>query len=432
MLLSGDCLSRLPPAETAVLGILSGRTVAVSLSVLDKPAIRRHFVHICRTHAVHLLVADLLREHGGVDAAGLESLLQELESDKASRCAFLLAAEARACGIGKAFDDCGIPLCLLKGMALVHSVYATHPLWRCFGDIDILVPEERMDAAIEVFLQAGYRLAKHKRDLKAIRRYGHKVCFAGGGSAADIFDVHFRPLGKKLFDQTARLSTETFFTSSSSCRIRARTFTIPGHELHLLYLCVHFSLQHHLAGLNWLYDLKMFTDGTESLNWDSLVRRARDCRIQRAVWLSMNAARSVLDAAIPDGVLRDLSPGRRGVVARLWQSSRSDPGNMIAQTHHYRQRRMVGKFARIFSEVLLIDDRNDRWRATLRWLFPGPLLLRAAYRVQGAGRIALCYAIHPLVLLAMAASVLLATGGYALESWRRKQGRHPQWKNSEA
>lgn len=414
------------PVEAALIGLLAGRPGAVTERMLEHAGDRHHLVTLCRRHAVHLLAADLLRTPAGGGLRAPHPVLAELESDKDRRCSFLLSAEAGACAIHQALGDCEIPFCLLKGLALVHTLYSANPLQRCLGDIDILVPDARMDATLSAFQQAGCRIAAHTSDTEAIRRFGHKVCLVSRGPAPVTFDVHFRPLGKKLFERTARMPGEDFFAGSTQCHIAGRAFRVPDPDLHLLYLCVHLSLQHHLASLNWLYDIKAFTAGPVA--WDRLVARTHAYRVCRAVRMSLLAARELLDAEVPEHVIDALSAGRPGLIGRVWQASRRDGANIIARTHDYRQRTIMGKFARMFSEALLVDRATDRWRCVAEWVFPAPLHLRTAYRVRGVHRLLLCYLVHPFVLAAMAVALVLSTAGYVCEQARRRLGLRPRWK----
>lgn len=417
-----------PSVAAVVVGLLAGRPSGAFPRLFDDDEQTRRFVAVSRAHAVHLLVADRLRQEGLAESESARRAVAALEQDKPLRGACLLAAEARLGVIRRALAEADIPFCLLKGLALIHTLYRDHPLWRCLGDIDILVPENRMDATITAFRAAGYRIAEHKRDIEAIRRYGHKICFSADGPAPDTFDVHFRPLGKKLFAPTARLSTDVFFRDPAACPIGGAMVLIPNPELHFLYLCLHLALQHHLASLNWLYDLRMFTQNAPALDWDDFVARARAYRVGRAAATSLQAARDILDAAVPPDAMAGLLPRPPGLVAGLWIGSRLDAANVVNRRHEYRQRTVLGKFARMFSEVLLIDGDADRRRSVLRWVFPDPLFFRAAYRVQGRVRILLCYLVHPLVLLAMGVSIVLLTIGYAVEAASRRRGTDFRWK----
>lgn len=407
----------LSPPERTVIDILSDRRPDVLSEVLENRQDRQRFVHTCKTHAVQQLVAGLLRQSLPSLPDSVGGLIAELEAGSDERTALLLAAGAQLYKLAEMLDARGVPFCLLKGIALVNTVYRETPLWRPFGDVDILAPEAYFDQVISIFLGLGYKLAAHKQDVQAIRKYGHKLCFLPPARGMYDMDVHFRPIGKKLFERTARLDTDLFWVYSSSCRIEGRQFTVPALELHLLYLCVHLSLQHHLASLGWLYDIKKFTSCRE-FDWDSLVRLARTCRVERAVWLSLKAAQDMLSADVPSDVVSALSPRNPGTATNIWFASLLDRSNIMARVHHYRQKRLLGKVSRMFQEVLLIDRRGDRWRGVLRWLLPDPMFFRTSYGIKGAWRIFLCYLIHPLVVIGMAIAVGLLTVKYARERHR--------------
>ena len=411
-----------PSARDVVIGLLASRPQSVPRGWLDADARRERLVAICRAHAVHLAVADCLRREPDGNQPCVARVIDTLEADKVLRGACLLGADARLAAIHQALAERDIPCCLLKGLALVHTIYKANPLSRCFGDIDILVPEQHLDATLDVFQGQGYRVAEHKRDIQALRHYNHKICFLAEGAVPNTVDVHFRPIGKKLYEQTARLPTDAFFAGPHTVDIRGARIRVPAPELHVLYLCVHLSLQHHLAALNWLYDLRIFAQREPSLDWDDVVARARDYRTCRAVAASLIAARSILDAPVPPDAIARLLPSDPGPVTRVWMHSRMHVDNVISRKHDYRQRTLAGKFARMSSEVLLIDRAADRWRSVRRWVLPEPFLLRATYRVQGRVPLFLCYVVHPFVLLAMGFSLVRLTLGYWIEACKRGQG----------
>ena len=403
--------------EDCVLGVLSGRHARFPQPFPGSPRDRRHFLRICERHAIRYAVADELRACYDQDPEPVRALLESLESDREERHALLLAADAQLCEAGAVLRDRAIPFYLLKGIALVHTLYREAPLRRSFRDIDILIPEEHYRSALDAFRTAGYRLAAHKQDIEALARYNHKLCFVPENRRPFNLDVHFRPIGKKLFEQTSGLITELFHRHAESISINDRPFGAPGRELHLLYLCVHLSLQHHLASLKWLYDILSFSRAS-GLDWDTLIRMAETCRVRRAVALSLRGAREILGARIPDQALRALRPRREGIVTGCWHASRLAPSNVVAGVHHYKQARLEGKAARMFSEILLIDRTADRWRSIGRWVFPPPMFFRASYGAKSTWRIALAYVIHPLVVPAMAVAVLFLTVRYAVERRR--------------
>jgi len=401
---------------TALVDLLAGRCAGLPDCVVDDEAGRQRFVSLCEAHAVQHLVAGLLRDGaGGVVPEEQIPLVTALEAGMDERCALLMATESQLRALAEAMEGGNTPFWLLKGVALIGTVYRETPLRRLFGDADILVPEEHFDRTVELCEGLGYRLAEHKRDIEAVRRYGHKLFFIPPYGRGCGLDIHFRPLGKKLFEPTARIDCSVFRENTSECELAGRRFSVPAPELHLLYLCVHLSLQHHLASLGWQHDIRAFPAALPELDWDRFVELAGTCRVRRAVWLSLEAASRILDAEIPEGVTAALRPAEPGLLTRLWCASWLDPANIVAKTHHFRQRSLPGKAARMYSEVLLIDDDRERWSSVLKWFLPDPVFFRASYRVSGWWRLALCYLMHPVVVTAIVVMLAARSARYLVE-----------------
>jgi hypothetical protein len=124
---------------------------------------------------------------------------------------------------------------------------------------------------------------------------------------------------------------------------------------------------------------------------------------------------------VPPAVLRDLEPRRAGIAAGWWMASRLDGKHIVARVHDYRQRTVLGKMSRMFSEVLLMDRRADRWLNTARWLAPGPKFLRTSYRAPRDWRVVFWYLLHPLVVCMMGVALVLLTARYASEALLRRR-----------
>jgi len=70
-----------------------------------------------------------------------------------------LRVERLATRVVAGLDDAGIPTRILKGMALAHTSYPD-PAARVFGDVDVLVPADRLHRAAAVVVDLGGRRAE--------------------------------------------------------------------------------------------------------------------------------------------------------------------------------------------------------------------------------------------------------------------------------
>ena len=77
-----------------------------------------------------------------------------------------------------------IPVCPLKGIALLHTVYAEEPEARLLTDLDVLVPEERIEAALG---RLAERLGVHETaSSRAVRGDRHERTVEGDRLAVDL------------------------------------------------------------------------------------------------------------------------------------------------------------------------------------------------------------------------------------------------------
>ncbi len=406
--------------------LLSGERNSIDQAILSDDRSMRQFARICHTHGIHHLVAFLLNERAD-NKAEILPLTSALCTDTAARMAFLMGAQFQAKQLAGQFKKQQIPVIFFKGIVLANTVYADHPLNRLFGDIDILIPFKFFDTAIETMVDLGYTLASHKQDIASLRKYNRKLCFRPPPGRTCSIDVHFQLFGKKLYTQTACLSEAFFFKHARQIVVGNETYWVPREELHFLYLLIHFSLQHHLASLGWMYDIKHLLARSQDWDWDFLGDTVAVFKVKRSVWLSLAATKKHLKATPPPRFCQRIQPSPLGPLERAWFGAQLNGFNIACLAHHYHQQTLLGKASRMFSEVLLIDRKADRVRAILKWAFPDPALLRTSYRLTKAWQIVLAYMAHPFVLLFFLISIGVLSNRYRNEPTRQPttKSRYP-------
>ena len=133
-------------------------------------------------------------------------------------------------------DGAGIPSRVLKGPAVAHLVYPD-PSLRVFHDVDLMVPGEDFDRAIEVLDHAGCT-RKHRR-----LGPGFDAQFGKGASlishAGWEVDLH-RTFVNGRFGLGIKL--DDLFATSSSFRLGGRTLLALGPEERFLHACYHAAI----------------------------------------------------------------------------------------------------------------------------------------------------------------------------------------------
>ena len=240
--------------------------------------------------------------------ASLHGALEQAYLANAARNLFLAAAQRQ---VLDALSAAGVPAMLLKGAALVETVY-DDPALREMLDLDILVPPDRMDAANAAVEALDYTPLAADEGMDASRRsmtphhdpaliaaeqvlaveLHRHIAIAGESSGFGIDDVW----------QRARRSA-------------IGTHLLPAPEDLLMHVCLHFT-RNRLGGsyrrrntggaLAQICDIARIID-REGVDWAALATAARRYHIDAAVFLGLFAARE-LGVPVPGPALADLRP----------------------------------------------------------------------------------------------------------------------------
>jgi hypothetical protein len=266
--------------------------------------------------------------------AAVLSALERAYLAAAARSLFLAAARRQVVDALAAAD---VPAMLLKGAALVETVYSD-PAQREMLDLDVLVPADRLPAANAALAALGYRTLPADDDPEGARSHvhaaehhdpalvgeqhvvavelHHHVVIAGEGAGFDIDDAW----------QRARAAP-------------GATHLLPAPADLLLHVCLHFTRnrlggsyrRRHTGGaLGQICDIARIVEH-EPIDWDALAAAARSYRLDARVFLALFAARE-LGVPVPSSALADLQPprfdprvGRRLVSLRVLRTGEGLP-----------------------------------------------------------------------------------------------------------
>jgi hypothetical protein len=198
----------------------------------------------------------------------------------------------------------GIPVILLKGAALVGTVYPEAGL-RPMGDVDLLVPRPRLDDAQVVVQRTGYAPMEEGRDERwAFHQHLPRLVGTEHSVAIEIHGHVVRLDGPVAFD------IQDFWDRSQ----RSTSTTAPARELAaedmVLHLCLSFfrdRLFHSRGALRQLCDIAEVVR-QRSIRWDAVVDRSRSYGIAGPVACSLRLSAMLLEAPLPAWVAPALSP----------------------------------------------------------------------------------------------------------------------------
>ena len=178
-----------------------------------------------------------------------------------------------------ALASAGVMPVVLKGYPLAVRYYR-EPLLRPVTDVDILVRRSELPAVVSALQSLG--LQRYDDPVEEMEQYHHHIAFCG---RAGYVEVHFRAtsgLGLKEREDGLALETVPF-------DLEGREVRILRPEDELVYLAIH-AAQHVFLRLCWLYDIKLFLEGTR-VDWARAAAIARAAGMTPAVYASLHATR---------------------------------------------------------------------------------------------------------------------------------------------
>jgi hypothetical protein len=197
----------------------------------------------------------------------------------------------------------GIEPVLLKGSALwpVQDHLNEPPdTGRLSADLDLLVPGQAFQSALETLTEAGFSVLSDNRS-----QVVHPVVVVGRGKDAGSVDLHQFPPGPRGLPEIERLA-------ESSCPVSFGGFQarVPPPELQILIAVLHDQL---VDGRFWrggfelrhLLDIRTLAKRTPPPDWSALQFICGRAGIGSALTAQLFAAKHVAGADIPDALLRD-------------------------------------------------------------------------------------------------------------------------------
>ena len=201
-----------------------------------------------------------------------------------------------------------IPYMVVKGPVLAEVIYPRNDL-RAYGDLDLVIPHARFGDGITALLEGGCDI--FDRNWRVIRRElrGQVHMTARFGTSAD---VHWHLINRASVRSGFAIDMDAMFE-------RARWVSLDGPRVltldptdTLLQLTLHAGLSG-AAKLAWLKDIDRAA-ADPALDWDGVVRRAREWRVAEITAVTLRRSAELLDAPVPDEVTTALAG------SRVWQS----------------------------------------------------------------------------------------------------------------
>ncbi len=289
--------------------------------------------------------------------------------------------------LARGLDDAGIPSLLMKGAALLLSVY-DRPDLRPMADVDLLVRAEDVPRADKVLCGLGCRRGRGQVRDDFFPRYYYEREYVTGHTVPLRIDLHARPLRPARYWGT--VPDDDFWAGARRMTLDGAQVRVPSHESMVIHLAAHAAC-HGSSRLLWLYDIKRYVDAHGwDVDWPLLVDRARRWRLVLPVRQALARVEAVWGRTVPASALVDLRRSRVGLLDRLalWHAPRD-------QRHPVRH---------VLVNVLCARGLRFRVGYLLSMVLPGRQHMASIYRRRHAGWLACAHvyrwvraAVRPLV-----------------------------------
>lgn len=246
----------------------------------------------------------------GLDGASISRLPQHLVSHLHDhfQANWLRNRLALQCflDVETSLSEADIPTLLLKGLAVANTVYE-HPALRQFGDVDFLIPGNRITEAREILERADYHPIYPPNmlcDLKSQRlnlnqehiysAYYHEITLQSSDKLLQI-DLHWNllpryyPIGPDL---------GAIWKSSRTRMLGGHPIRTLSTEHQLLHTCVH-ATKDGWRKLKWVVDIDRIVRADGEIDWERLADLAKGWRCERIMGTGIQLAHELLETPIP-------------------------------------------------------------------------------------------------------------------------------------
>lgn len=199
--------------------------------------------------------------------------------------------------IATALADRGVRALAYKGPVVSAAAYGS-PILRPMRDLDVLIHPRDFRAVEGVLLARGYRRVTGVLWPPLQRLLEYQCCFARERDGA-LVELHWTLMPR---DVCAAIGLDDLWERRREVEIAGHAIPCLAAEDRLLSLCVH-GAKHRWARLEWITCIAELIQA-DPPDWDVLLRRARDWRVERMLRLSLLVARELLQAPVMDEVLR--------------------------------------------------------------------------------------------------------------------------------
>ncbi len=239
-------------------------------------------------HAERHGIAECLREALAARGANLPpSLAEDLGTRGAARSLDHEAHLALLRKIDDVLSGARLSAVALKGPLLAERLYPT-PWARATSDVDLLVAERDLEAAIAALARVGYEASRAPEEARFRREHHHLHLHHPHALPLELHFHAYRGFGRTLRSEPL-LARASAFPALRAIRVLA-----PDDEL--VYLAVH-AAAHRFVRLGWLFDLDLLLQKLDDEGKQRALGRARALGFAPTVTMALRLVAELFGSA---------------------------------------------------------------------------------------------------------------------------------------
>lgn len=194
------------------------------------------------------------------------------------------------------------PVILLKGAHLAKFVYP-HPGLRPMGDLDLLIPPDRLSQAHQALISMGYTVKRNFSIQQERKTHHHLPPYHLGNEVVELHWTIASPLS------SLKIDLEGLWRRARPAPGRHTSAWLLSPEDLLLHLSLHLLQDEFFGGIRRIYDIAQVLDFYQTeLDWETLADRARQWGNVKGLFLTLHLAADLFNAPLPHGYLEQLQP----------------------------------------------------------------------------------------------------------------------------
>jgi hypothetical protein len=208
----------------------------------------------------------------------------------------------------EALRQSGIPALALKGVVMAYTTYPD-PSLRPMADLDLLVPPGKRAEAVLILRTLGY---EYPEAVLTMRRDPNR-CLSQVKEFAPPLRLRASPVLLEVHSQLEcseplfPMSMQEYWSRSILVDLKGLNVRTLCSEDFLFHLCLHQSSWHRFEkGLLPLVDLKLLLDSRADWNWAGIVKRSLRCGCATWMYLTLELARDLVGAPVPESFFQAL------------------------------------------------------------------------------------------------------------------------------